>query len=234
MPICQGCGASYDDNYKFCPNCGRAKPEPQAINLNVRVAPVRYEEAVLKMEVVGTAELTEPPFDYRPSGLTKLMGDGGKNWTQIAILRLLLESMHPDKKKYLAFSTGTFRGFLKPDLKLPTTLYTFLRTGKFSESRQKHKWLLDLVDERRRRWEEFNGYLVSEGWVGLTQRATDREAPFTDDPNALIDHEGKLHAFFQSMLLATNISYLLSASFRGEAGDMYDFGREYRYRRSVA
>jgi hypothetical protein len=30
MPLCQGCGASYDDTYKFCPHCGRAKPEPQS------------------------------------------------------------------------------------------------------------------------------------------------------------------------------------------------------------
>ncbi len=28
MPLCQGCGASYDDNFKFCPHCGRAKPAP--------------------------------------------------------------------------------------------------------------------------------------------------------------------------------------------------------------
>ena len=36
MSLCQGCGASYDDNYKFCPHCGRAKPEPEAINFNVQ------------------------------------------------------------------------------------------------------------------------------------------------------------------------------------------------------
>ena len=34
MPLCQGCGASYDDNFKFCPHCGRAKPEPEMVNLN--------------------------------------------------------------------------------------------------------------------------------------------------------------------------------------------------------
>lgn len=27
MPVCQGCGGSYDDKFKFCPYCGRAKPE---------------------------------------------------------------------------------------------------------------------------------------------------------------------------------------------------------------
>lgn len=56
MPKCVGCGASYDDTFKFCPHCGRVKREPEAITLNVQVAPVRYEEAVLKVEVVGTTE----------------------------------------------------------------------------------------------------------------------------------------------------------------------------------
>lgn len=35
MPLCQGCGASYDDTFQFCPHCGRAKPEPQSINLQL-------------------------------------------------------------------------------------------------------------------------------------------------------------------------------------------------------
>jgi hypothetical protein len=28
MPVCAGCGASYEDSFKFCPYCGRAEPEP--------------------------------------------------------------------------------------------------------------------------------------------------------------------------------------------------------------
>ena len=35
MPICDGCGSSYDDHYKFCPHCGSAKPEPQTIRVQV-------------------------------------------------------------------------------------------------------------------------------------------------------------------------------------------------------
>lgn len=26
MPVCNGCGGSYEDSHKFCPNCGRANP----------------------------------------------------------------------------------------------------------------------------------------------------------------------------------------------------------------
>lgn len=35
MPVCTGCGGSYDDKFKFCPNCGRAKPETSTLNINV-------------------------------------------------------------------------------------------------------------------------------------------------------------------------------------------------------
>ncbi len=35
MPVCGGCGGSYDDKFKFCPYCGRAKPEPETININI-------------------------------------------------------------------------------------------------------------------------------------------------------------------------------------------------------
>jgi uncharacterized protein YjbI with pentapeptide repeats len=31
MPVCDGCGASYDNSFKFCPHCGRVKPEPTKI-----------------------------------------------------------------------------------------------------------------------------------------------------------------------------------------------------------
>jgi hypothetical protein len=37
MPVCKGCGGSYDDNVKFCPNCGRAKPEPETLKVQVSV-----------------------------------------------------------------------------------------------------------------------------------------------------------------------------------------------------
>jgi len=37
MPICQGCGSSFDDQFKFCPQCGRAKPEPLKIQVQVNV-----------------------------------------------------------------------------------------------------------------------------------------------------------------------------------------------------
>jgi hypothetical protein len=171
MPLCQGCGASYDDNFKFCPHCGRAKPEPEAINLNVHVAPVRYEEAVLKIEVVGTTELTEPPFDYRPSGLTKMFGEGGRNWTQITTFRLLLDSFHPQRGQFVAYQSTMFRGYvvqLGNDLKFPE---------RFHSNELFRSWAEAVFSERRRALDSTNEQLIQEGWIGLTEHAMKRKAP---------------------------------------------------------
>ena len=44
MPICKGCGGSFDDNFKFCPYCGRAKPEPDSLKIQLSVSPkIRWE-----------------------------------------------------------------------------------------------------------------------------------------------------------------------------------------------
>lgn len=39
MPVCSGCGASFEEEYKFCPYCGHAKPEPKKINVEVDIKP---------------------------------------------------------------------------------------------------------------------------------------------------------------------------------------------------
>jgi hypothetical protein len=171
MPLCQGCCASYDDNYKFCPHCGRAKPEPEAINLNVRVAPVRYEEAVLKIEVVETTELTEPPFDWRPSGMTKLMGEAGKNWTHITGFHLLLDCIHPLRGQYVAYQSTEFRGYvvqLGNSLKFPQ---------RFDNNKSFQSWAEAVFLERRKAWDATNNYLIQEGWTGLSENETKRKVP---------------------------------------------------------
>lgn len=38
MPVCKGCGGSFDDGFKFCPYCGRAKPESEAIMIEINVS----------------------------------------------------------------------------------------------------------------------------------------------------------------------------------------------------
>jgi hypothetical protein len=38
MPVCKGCGGSYDNTFQFCPFCGRAKPEPESLKVQVSVS----------------------------------------------------------------------------------------------------------------------------------------------------------------------------------------------------
>lgn len=171
MSTCAACGASYDDTFKFCPHCGRAKPEPESINLNVRVAPVRYEEAVLKIEVVGTTELTEPPFDWRPGGMTKLMGEAGRNWTQITSFRLLVDCIHPLRGQYVDYKSMEFRGFVVQHS------YHVELPYRFRYNRTFQSWADNLFEERLKVWENTNQYLIKEGWIGLTKDAIDRRFP---------------------------------------------------------
>lgn len=38
MPVCKGCGGSFDDSFRFCPYCGRAKPESEVIKVEINVS----------------------------------------------------------------------------------------------------------------------------------------------------------------------------------------------------
>lgn len=49
MPVCEGCGVSYEDQFKFCPHCGRVKPE-KAQN-NEEIAKVKLEVAKTNAEL---------------------------------------------------------------------------------------------------------------------------------------------------------------------------------------
>jgi hypothetical protein len=33
MPVCKGCGSSFEEKFQFCPHCGRAKPEPEQVKI---------------------------------------------------------------------------------------------------------------------------------------------------------------------------------------------------------
>lgn len=35
MPVCKGCGGSYEESFRFCPYCGRAAPLPSVIKIDV-------------------------------------------------------------------------------------------------------------------------------------------------------------------------------------------------------
>jgi hypothetical protein len=60
MPVCKGCGGSYDNEFKFCPYCGRAKPESDPLKIQVNVTSNdRWETCKIDFVVVenGTKKI---------------------------------------------------------------------------------------------------------------------------------------------------------------------------------
>ena len=57
MPVCIGCGGSYDSNFRFCPFCGRAKPEPETVKIQlvfpqlINGKPARLRLRLVKLRV---------------------------------------------------------------------------------------------------------------------------------------------------------------------------------------
>lgn len=37
MPYCQGCGGNFEDQFSFCPYCGREKPKPPEVSVDVNI-----------------------------------------------------------------------------------------------------------------------------------------------------------------------------------------------------
>ena len=55
MPVCKGCGGSFDDNFKFCPNCGRSNPVSASHSLNVNLnvsSNDTWDSCEIKLELV--------------------------------------------------------------------------------------------------------------------------------------------------------------------------------------
>lgn len=48
---CPSCAASYEDTFKFCPYCGRSKPEPAS--LHIKVEEPRWEYLKIEEEEGG-------------------------------------------------------------------------------------------------------------------------------------------------------------------------------------
>lgn len=191
MPVCEMCTASYDDEYKFCPYCGRARPEPDVTRIDVRVSVAPYEEATLEIELIEKVAVSEPPFDWRPNFLAKALGDRGHNWTEIGIYRLSLEVIHPTNGSYTPFRSSAFRAFQREQPHQKFSLPTPIQNSLVFQD-DGHKWLRRFFQERRDAWEELNQYLLKEGWRGKTSAAKNRQPPFEiefdlSQPQKLVD-----------------------------------------------
>lgn len=147
------------------------------VNVNVQVANAPYEEATLTMELVEKEPASEPPFNWRPSLLEKMLGDKGGEWEEICVYHLVLNAVHPTRGHYNAFTSSTFRAFQPPKppkrFSLPIPLKNRLVSSEIG-----HRWLRRFFRERKEAWDGLNQYLISEGWRGITNRASKRQPPF--------------------------------------------------------
>lgn len=237
MPLCKGCGSSYDDEFKFCPHCGRAKPEPEEIRVRVQVEPTGYEEAILEIKQVNRTELWEYPFDWRPSFVEKLLGDRQKNWTEISHFVFSLKSIHKDKGEYIAFESDPFRAFYVPneEVEFPIPI-----TGRLSNTEKGREWVKNIFLERSHAWDQFNTYLINNGWKGITEDAVQRTPPFyLEMPDAWLNK--KISNSDKRIYLIKQVGYLIiglghpanpDRIFRKKT--LENTKNKYRYQRQIA
>ena len=106
MPLCAGCGSSYSDDFKFCPHCGRAKPESTRVLIEVHSAPTQFEEGVLRLVYTGKSE--DQLVDRGKRGMF------GFGWTDVQINVVFfvfdLKVLHSSREHYVGLVSDQFRG----------------------------------------------------------------------------------------------------------------------------
>ena len=76
MAICDGCGGSFDSNFKFCPNCGRAIKEPDSVKIDININEQNWEICEIKYMVVkGSGFFANPKIKF----VAEVRGKNGIN-----------------------------------------------------------------------------------------------------------------------------------------------------------
>ena len=167
MPVCVGCGSSYSDDFRFCPHCGRAKPEPARVQVEVVSGPVKYEEATLRLAYTGRSE--KQTIDKASRFLW--------SWLDLEILayffQLELVAFHPTRNKYVAVVSSDFRSFREYEVRT----YLDWRLSNNKKSKVSSGWYDVLVQEGHATWTRFNEDLIRQGWMPVTGPAIERRTP---------------------------------------------------------
>lgn len=88
MPVCEGCGGSYEEAFNFCPYCGRAKPEPPKakLELDIKLKPSVYDcplcenpSSVQKVSAIVAAGTAETNSSSYSSGTSSLYSSSSGN-----------------------------------------------------------------------------------------------------------------------------------------------------------
>ncbi len=125
MPICEGCGSSFEDSFQFCPHCGRVKEKKEPIEVVVSVKPqlsgiecprCHHDDKVAKVTVLihqGTHVIT----GKMPVTTTHYDSDGHQHsttdWsefsgTQKSDLALLLSPPQKPSHGWISIWNGSF------------------------------------------------------------------------------------------------------------------------------
>ncbi len=167
MPLCAGCGSSYSDDFRFCPHCGRAQPEPARVRVEVVTGPAKYEEGTLRL--VWLARSEKQLADKVRKGFLSGWKD---EYVTVFFFQLELVAFHPTRNEYVAATSRVFRTIQELD-------YTFGiqdRVGK-SDNRVTSEWYDAFIQEKSETWTQLNQELIRQGWTGITRYADRRESP---------------------------------------------------------
>lgn len=233
MAICEGCGASHSDNYKFCPYCGRLKSEPTVVSEQSTVDPRNYEEATLRLRfTVEKQVLLSTKGWFGPSTL--------EGYVQIGCIELV--ALSHERGEYIALTSGRVRGFPELDnweeyhyfIKHWRETFEFVETGKPYDRGWLSSVIESVIQERKQTWGEFCTALRNDGWFGITDQAIARKNPLGSVAVEL--HRDNLDNWMESTYLDRDIKNWFKKSRKQAPNQVFkvDFDKkQYRYRREV-
>lgn len=191
MPKCQSCAANYDDNFRFCPYCGTAKPTSHILVVQ-NADPRLYEEGVLRLKCVLEKQVIGT---YKPwLGRTKV------EQQPVSINQIELVALSHEKGEYLALTSATFRqlmpfnrehyiphylaGYTSEELEQHLkNAHDYVEVGREYDRgsneyvNMQQTYFEVLYRELKSAWEGFCASLKSDGWYGVTEEAIRRSPP---------------------------------------------------------
>lgn len=168
MPACANCGSSYSDEFRFCPHCGTAKPEPTTIHVRTLASPTRYEEAELRLLYLGehATEIGD--------GIRKGFFGWSDSSIEVYFCEFALEASPPRNDDSYALRSDRFRVTAPWD----KSSKDFFRLGEAHEiGIHKSRWFADFRPELEAVWKRFRASLALEGWQPVTEYAVQGRIP---------------------------------------------------------
>lgn len=190
MPKCQSCAANYDDNFRYCPYCGTARPNPQFIVVQDQSDPRLYEEGVLRRKLAIETQVT--------GSFKGWFGKINEERRTFLIQQFELVALSHERGEYVFFTSSHFRALLPENAKygwrsslisayedLCRNTYDYVQTGKqYDRSSHTEAGMVlfeTLFQEQKQAWDGFCVALRTEGWYGITDRAIGRTFPYDQE-----------------------------------------------------